>query len=192
MSHFFAYLSRMKYIRRWGLMRNSHPESIQEHSHRVAVIAHGLAEAKNRLFGGAVDPGRVAVLALFHDAGEVITGDLPTPIKYFNPKIKDAYREIETVADERLLSMVPEPLREAYADLFAPGPADAEHLALVRAADKICAYMKCLEEKTAGNLEFAKAEKAIETSLRELDRPEVRWFLETYLPSFELTLDELD
>lgn len=192
MSHLFAYLSRMKYIRRWGLMRNTQSESIQEHSQRVAVIAHGLAVIRNRAYGGNVSPDRTALLALFHDMSEVITGDLPTPIKHFNPKIKDAYRDIEKLAGERLLGMVPEELKTDYRPLFFAEQGDGESRELVKAADKICAYLKCLEELQAGNTEFSKAEKALKAQLDGLKLPEVTYFLEHFVPSFSLTLDELD
>jgi 5'-deoxynucleotidase len=192
MSHVFAYLSRMKFIRRWGLMHNTYPESIQEHSLRVAMVAHALAVIRNRLFAGNVDAERAAVLALYHDATEVLTGDLPAPVKYFNPEIKVAYKEIEAAAARRLLHMIPEALKTDYEGLFLAEEADQEPRDLVKAADKVCAYLKCLEEIGAGNQEFAKAEKALRASVEELDLPEVRYFLDTFVPSFRLTLDELD
>ncbi len=192
MSHFFAYLARMKFIQRWGLMRNTQPENIQEHSLQVAMIAHSLALIKNKLFTGRVNPERTAVLALYHDASEVITGDLATPIKYFNPKIKTAYNEIEGVARRRLHQMLPEALKSDYQAIFFEEEADREHWELVKAADKICAYVKCLEELKAGNLEFAKAEKTLEATLTGLDLPEVAYFIANFIPSMSLTLDELD
>ena len=192
MSHFFAYLARMKFIQRWGLMRNTHLENIQEHSLQVAMIAHGLALIKNKFFNGTVDPARTAVLALFHDAGEVITGDLATPIKYFNPKIKQSYGEIEIVATQRLYNMLPEELKPDYQTIFFRQEEDRSHWELVKAADKICAYLKCLEELKAGNQEFAKAEKAIKATLDELKLPEVAYFLDKFIPSMSLTLDELN
>jgi 5'-deoxynucleotidase len=145
MSHFFAYLSRMKFIKRWGLMHSTHPENIQEHSLRVAVIAHALAVIRNRVFGGDVDPERTAVIALYHDASEVLTGDLPRPVKYFNPDIEAAYHAIEGAARERLLGMIPDALRAEYRALFEAAGPDRVHADLVRAADKLCAYVKCLE-----------------------------------------------
>jgi 5'-deoxynucleotidase len=192
MSHFFAYLSRMKFIRRWGLMHNTYPENIQEHSLRVAMVAHALAVIRNRLFQGNVSSERTAVLALYHDAGEVLTGDLPAPVKYFNPEIKNAYKEIEAAAATRLLNMIPNALKADYQGLFFAEEADREPRELVKAADKLCAYLKCLEEIGAGNQEFAKAEKALRASVEEFNLPEVRYFLETFVPSFRLTLDELD
>jgi len=192
MSHFFAYLSRMKFIRRWGLMHNTYPENIQEHSLRVAMVAHALAVIRNRLFVGNVSGERTALLALYHDASEVLTGDLPAPVKYFNPEIKNAYKEIEAAAASRLLKMIPEALKADYQGLFFAEATDQEARDLVKAADKLCAYLKCLEEIGAGNQEFAKAEKALKASVEELDLPEVRYFLETFVPSFRLTIDELD
>lgn len=191
MSHFFAYLARMKFIRRWGLMHSAYPENIQEHSLRVAHIAHALALIRNRVFGGAISPERTAVLALYHDAGEVLTGDLPTPVKNFNPAIKAAYQGIEQAAREKLFGMLPAALRPEYEPLFRPQDADRAHRELVRAADKLCAYIKCLQEISAGNPEFAQAEKALRASVESLDLPEVRYFLDTFVPSFRLTLDEL-
>jgi len=190
-SHFFAYLSRMRFIGRWGLMHSSRPENIQKHSLRVAMIAHALAVVRARLFAGDVSPERVAVLALYHDAGEVLTGDLPRPVKYFNPEIETSYRRIELVAREKLLGMLPDALRVDYAPLFRPETASAAEQELVKAADKLCAYVKCLEEITAGNREFVEAEKALRQTIEAIDLPEVRYFVATFVPSFRLTLDEL-
>lgn len=192
MSHLFAYLSRMKFIQRWGLMYNTYPENIQEHSLQVATVAHALAVIRNRVFEGTVNPERVAVLALYHDASEVLTGDLPSPVKYFNPEIKTAYKEIESAAARRLLDMVPEALKADYRALFIAEDADRVHRDLVTAADKLCAYLKCLEEMGAGNQEFSQAQKALRANVERLDLPEVRHFLETFVPSFRLTLDELE
>jgi 5'-deoxynucleotidase len=190
-SHFFAYLSRMKLIRRWGLMHSAYPENVQEHSLRVAQIAHALAVIRNRLFGGDVRPERAAVLALYHDAGEVLTGDLPTPVKNFNPEIRAAYRAIEASAREKLVTMVPEPLRPAYRDILVPPDSGDVHLQLVHAADRLCAYIKCVEERSAGNPEFAQAEQALRQAIDAIALPEVRYFIDTFLPSFRLTLDDL-
>ena len=192
MSHFFAYLSRMRFIRRWGLMHNTYPENIQEHTLRVAMIAHALAIIRNRLFRGSVNPERAVALALYHDASEVFTGDLPAPVKYFNPDIKAAYKAIEATAARRLFDMLPENLQRDYESLFLPTDADAVHRELIGAADKLCAYLKCLEEIAAGNQEFAKAEKTLRATVESLSLPEVRYFMETFVPSFKLTLDELD
>jgi 5'-deoxynucleotidase len=191
-SHFFAYVSRMRFIRRWGLMHNTYPENIQEHSLRVAVIAHALAVIRNRLFQGTVNAERTALLALYHDASEVLTGDLPAPVKYFNPDIKTAYKAIEAAAARRLVDMVPADLKHDYEPLLLPSAADAVHHELIAAADKLCAYLKTLEEVAAGNPEFSKAEKSLRATVDRLDLPEVRYFLETFVPSFRLTLDELD
>lgn len=192
MSHFFAYLSRMRFIRRWGLMHNTYPENVQEHTLRVAMIAHALAIIRNRLFHGSVDAERVAVLALYHDASEVFTGDLPAPVKYLNPEIKAAYKSIELTAARKLYEMLPEALQPDYAPVFLPNDADALHHELIGAADKLCAYLKCLEEIAAGNQEFSKAEKTLRATVEKLSLPEVRYFLETFVPSFRLTLDELE
>ncbi len=191
MSHFFAYLARMKFIRRWGLMHNTYPENIQEHSLRVAMIAHALGVIRNRLFGGRINPERAAALALFHDASEVLTGDLPTPVKYFNPDIRTAYQTIETVARRKLLELIPAELQADYRALLLEDGTDREHHELVKAADRLAAYMKCLEELAAGNHEFSKAEKTLRASVEALELPEVRYFLETFVPSLKLTLDEL-
>ena len=192
MSHLFAYLSRMKFIKRWGLMHNTYPENIQEHSLRVAMIAHALAIIRNRVFGGNVNPERTAVLALYHDASEVLTGDLPAPIKYFNPEIKAAYKAIEAAAARKLFHMVPDALKTDYQALFLAEDADRAHHDLVTAADKLCAYLKCLEEIGAGNQEFVKAERALRAGVEDLGLPEVLYFMDTFVPSFRLTLDELD
>ena len=190
MAHnFFARISRMRYIERWGLMRNTFQENIQEHSHMVAVLAHALAVIRREVFGGEIDPGRAAVLALYHDAPEILTGDLPTPVKYYNPEIRDAYRAVEEVSAQKLLSMLPEGLRPAYAPLLLPEE-DGCH-ALVKAADKLAAYIKCVEELKAGNLEFRQAAQQTRQVLEESPLPEVAYFLERFLPGFHLTLDEL-
>ena len=182
----------MRFIRRWGLMHNTYPENIQEHTLRVAMIAHALAIIRNRLFRGSVNPERAVALALYHDASEVFTGDLPAPVKYFNPDIKAAYKAIEATAARRLFDMLPENLQRDYESLFLPTDADAVHRELIGAADKLCAYLKCLEEIAAGNQEFAKAEKTLRATVESLSLPEVRYFMETFVPSFKLTLDELD
>ena len=191
-SHYFAYLARMKFITRWGLMRNTRAENTQEHSLQVATIAHALAVIRNRFFAGDVDPQRTALLAVYHDAEEVITGDVPTPIKYFNPQIAEAMDGIELVAKRRLLAMLPEALRPDYDALFFHRDADEAAWRLVKLADKISAYLKCVEEAKAGNAEFARAEQVIARDLARVDEPEVRYFLETFVPSFRLTIDELN
>ncbi len=191
MSHnFFALISRMRYIGRWGLMRNTFQENIQEHSHMVAVLAHALAVIRRDLFGGDLDPEHAAVLALYHDAPEILTGDLPTPVKYYNPEIREAYREVEEVSARRLLSMLPEALRPAYESLLLEDP-ESEYHALVKAADKLSAYIKCVEEVKAGNTEFRQAAEQTYHVLEASPLPEVAYFLEHFLPGFSLTLDEL-
>ena len=188
-SHFFAYISRMRFIQRWALMRNTAPENVQEHSHQAAVLAHALAVIRNEKFGGNIDPGRVAVAALYHDASEILTGDMPTPVKYGNPAIRDAYKQVEAVANERLVSMLPEELQATYRD--ALNEYDDETRALVKAADKLSAYIKCVEEVKAGNGEFREAAAQTRRALEAYDLPEVGYFLDTFMDSFALTLDEL-
>ena len=190
--HFFAVLSRMKFITRWALMRNTRPENICEHSQDVAVLAHALAVLTNRRFGGRVDEGRCVLLAMYHDAPEIITGDLPTPVKYYNPAIRDAYRQVEDVSADKLLSMLPEDIREDYRPLFFPGGRWAEESRIVKAADKLAALIKCVEELTQGNREFASARRSTEEAIRAMGLPAADCFLEEFLPSYELTLDEQD
>lgn len=192
MSHFFAYLARMKHIKRWGLMRNTQEENIQEHSLQTAMIAHALALIRNRLYGGKVDAQKIMAFAVYHEAGEVITGDLATPIKYFNPEINKAYKAIESLAVDKLLGMLPDELKKEYAGLLELQSADAEEHAIVKAADKICAYLKCVEELKAGNGEFKKAKAAIEKDLKNSPLKEVQYFMKEFAPSFGLTLDELN
>ena len=188
-SHFFAYISRMRFIQRWALMRNTAPENVQEHSHQVAVLAHALAVIRNEKFGGAVDPGAVAVAALYHDASEILTGDMPTPIKYDNPAIQHAYKEVEAVAEKKLLHMLPQELQSVYAPILTPTDPDVERL--VKAADKLSAYIKCVEELKAGNTEFREAAAQTRKALEGYGLPEVAYFLDTFIDSFSLTLDEL-
>ena len=188
-SHFFAYISRMRFIQRWALMRNTAPENVQEHSHQVAVLAHALAVLRNEKFGGHVDPGAVAVAALYHDASEILTGDMPTPIKYDNPAIRTAYKDVEAVAEHKLLNMLPEELRGVYAPILTVE--DPEIEALVKAADKLSAYIKCVEELKAGNTEFREAAAQTRQALEGYGLPEVDYFLGTFMDSFSLSLDEL-
>lgn len=191
MAHaFFAYLSRMRYIVRWGLMRNTVQENIQEHSHIVAVLAHALAVIRREKFGGSADPGRVAAVALYHDASEIFTGDLPTPVKYANPAIRDAYKAVEAGAADRLLDTLPEELRPSFSPFL--NETDPEVLSLVKAADKLSAYLKCLEELKAGNGEFKSAAQQTLKDLQSYGLPELDYFMETFLPAFSLTLDELE
>ena len=188
-SHFFAYVSRMRFIQRWALMRNTAPENVQEHSHQVAVLAHALAVIRNEKFGGAVDAGQVAVAALYHDASEILTGDMPTPIKYDNPAIRAAYKDVEAVAGQKLLHMLPEELQDIYAPILTGPGGEIEQL--VKAADKLSAYIKCVEELKAGNNEFREAAAQTRKALEAYDLPEGLYFLDTFMESFSLTLDEL-
>lgn len=189
MHHFFAYMARMRYIDRWALMRNSYTENIQEHSHQVAILAHALAVLRNEYFGGRVDAGAVAVAALYHDASEILTGDLPTPIKYYNPDIKTAYKEVERIAGNRLLDMLPPELRSSYTHYVLED--DAELEPFVKAADKLSAHIKCLEEQKAGNTEFDSAAQQTLDALKAMNSPELEWFLNNCLQAFTLNLDQL-
>lgn len=188
-SGFFSMISRMRFISRWGLMRNSYQENIQEHSHMVAVLAHSLALVENRHFGGNLDPGQVAVCALYHDASEILTGDLPTPIKYANPTIQQAYHSLETLAEEQLLSLLPQELQEDYRPVLQPQ--DPQIHALVKAADKLSAYLKCVEELKAGNQEFLQAKEQTYQALLRCELPSLDYFIRHFLPAFDLSLDQL-
>ena len=188
-SHFFAYISRMRFIQRWALMRNTAPENVQEHSHQVAVLAHALAVIRNEKFGGTVDPGAVAVDALYHDASEILTGDMPTPIKYDNPAIQAAYKDVEAVAGEKLLAMLPPELQGVYEPVLKT--TDPTVVRLVKAADKLSAYIKCVEELKAGNTEFREAAAQTRSALESFEMEEVAYFLTTFMDSFSLTLDQL-
>ena len=188
-SHFFAYISRMRFIQRWALMRNTAPENVQEHSHQAAVLAHALAVIRNEKFGGHVDAGAVAAAALYHDASEILTGDMPTPIKYGNPAIRSAYKDVEALAERKLLTMLPRELQSAYTPVLTEVPQEVE--TLVKAADKLSAYIKCVEELKAGNSEFREAAAQTRRALESYGLPEVTYFLETFMDSFSLTLDQL-
>lgn len=187
---FFAMLSRMKLINRWGLMRNTRSENLAEHSFDTAWIAHALAVLRNKRFGGHVDEGRVVMFAMYHDAAEIFTGDLPTPVKYFNPGIRGAYKEVEKASLSRLLSYLPDDLKEEYSDIMSPNDDDEELWRIVKAADKLSALVKCVEEEKAGNSEFGRAAAAQKESLKAMKMPEVECFLREFLPAFSLTLDE--
>jgi len=189
-NHFFAYISRMRCVKRWALMRNTTEENISEHSHMVAVLAHALAVIENRLYGGRLDANYISVVALYHDATEILTGDMPTPIKYYNPEIRESYRKVEAVATDKLLTMLPDCIRADFESVIRCGDAQTERI--VKAADKLSAYIKCVEELKAGNLEFKKAAEQIRTALDEMELPSVRYFLENCMESFSKTLDELD
>ena len=188
--NFFAYLSRMRYIQRWALMRNSFQENIQEHSHQVAVLAHALAVIGREKFGSAVDPGQAAIAGLYHDAPEILTGDMPTPVKYDNPAIKEAYKAVESVAADKLLSMLPAELQGEFAP-YVREELDPQLLRVVKAADKLSAYLKCVEEVKAGNNEFKQAARQTREALNRMELPELDYFLKNFLPGFELTLDEM-
>lgn len=196
--HFFAMMHRMRYITRWGLMRNTESENIEEHSLQVAILAHALAVIRRTRFAEGrlnPDPADVALLAIFHDASEILTGDLPTPVKYFNPEIQIAYKNVEAVATGKLLSMLPPELQPAYTPLLEPDRQDPvvdEAMSLVKAADRLSAFIKCLDEEKAGNQEFTQARLTIEASLDQIELPELAWFRANCLPSFRLTLDALN
>ncbi|ABO23779.1 5'-deoxynucleotidase [Shewanella loihica] len=192
MSHLFAHLARMKLIQRWPLMYNVRPENVQEHSLQVAMVAHALAIIANKKFNKQLSPERAATLAIFHDASEILTGDLPTPVKYFNKEIEAEYKKIEAIAERRLLEMVPEEFQEDYRDLLLSDQADEEYKQLVKSADTLCAYLKCLEEQTAGNHEFNTAKRRLTESLSKNPDPAVKYFIDTFIPSFELNLDEIN
>ena len=188
--HFFAYVSRLRYIRRWGLMRSVMPENDAEHSLQVAMIAHAIAIMGRDRYGRRVDPEHVLALGVYHDVSEVITGDMPTPVKYQTDELRRSYKDVERMANERLLSMLPEGLRPAYAPYLSI-PADEERQ-ILKAADSISAYLKCLEEKRAGNREFDAAGESIKAALEQIELPEVQDFIREFVPSFELSLDELN
>ena len=190
-SHFFAMVSRMKYIERWALMRNSEKENISEHSLEVAMIAHALAVLGNRRLGKSYDADRAALIGMYHDANEIITGDMPTPVKYYSNEMQTLFHGIEDRAAESLLSMLPEDIRGDYEKIFFPDGDDAELRPLVKAADKISALIKCIEESKAGNREFDHARKTIEAAIAKLAVPEAELFLQEFLPSYEKTLDEI-
>jgi 5'-deoxynucleotidase len=179
----------MKFINRWALMRNTYSENLSEHSLDTAILAHALAVIKNKRFGGNVNAEQAALLAIFHDASEILTGDMPTPVKYFNEEIRSSYKQVEESACARLLSMLPEDLRPEYEPLILHRE-DQELHSIVKAADKLSALIKCIEERKAGNMEFANAEKATLEAIKRLNLPELNCFLEELLPAYMLTLDE--
>ena len=189
-NEFYALLGRMRYITRWGLMRNTFSENIQEHSHQVAVLAHALALIRRDILHlPGPDPDKCAVAALYHDASEILTGDLPTPIKYYNPDIKTAYKQVERIAGERLLDMLPPALRASYEHLVLED--DEVVTPIVKAADKLSAYIKCIEEQKAGNTEFDTAARQSMESMRRMDMPELQWFIDNCLEPFSLNIDQL-
>ncbi len=188
-SHFYAYLNRMKYIRRWGLMHSTSPENDMEHAAQTALLAHGIALIARERYHRDIDPEHVLALALYHDAQEVVTGDLPTPVKYHSPELQSAYHRMEKEAAERIVALAPEELREAYRPYFIPSQNAAHQL--VKAADRIAAYIKCVEERQAGNREFLSAEASILKSIQAIDLPEVQDFFRECVPSFGMNLDEI-
>ena len=190
---FFAYIGRMKYIVRWGLMRNTDSENIQEHSLQVAILAHALAVIHNNLCGcEALSPDRACVYAIFHDAGEIITGDLPTPVKYYNPVIKENYQAIEDIARDKLISMLPEEMGKVYRPILFYEQEDEKYYPIIKAADKLSAYIKCAEEVKAGNREFVKAMESTRQALEETELPELAYFMAHYLEAYNKTLDEMN
>lgn len=188
---FFAFLSRMRHIYRWSLMRNVNRENIMEHSLQVAMIAHGLAIINNKIFIGNANPERTALYAIYHDSNETITGDLPTPIKYFNPDIQTSYKGLEELSKDKLLSLLPADIKEDYEEILFYDETGLEGR-LVKAADKICAYIKCVEELKAGNGEFQKAKQSVMEKIKDLKLPEVDYFMKHFMDNFSLTLDELN
>ena len=187
MYHYFAMLSRMKHINRWGLMRNTRTENLCEHSLETAFIAHALCVINNKRFGGNLNPEHAAVLAMFHDTTEIITGDMPTPVKYNNEKIRAVYKEIERSAADKLLELLPSDMQDVYADIYA---GDQDYKKIIRAADKISALIKCIEERNMGNAEFSVAEQSSIKAIKELKLPEADVFMNEFLESYRLTLDE--
>ena len=188
--HFFAYMNRMRYIRRWGLMRNTKGENDMEHAFQTAMLAHGIAILGNLRYGRNYDAEHIMAMAMYHDASEVITGDLPTPIKHNNPLIKTEFHRLENMARERLLTMLPEDMRGSYQELINADETTAEWR-IVKAADKMSAYIKCLEEKKAGNSEFEDAGDSTYESIRRIDLPEVQDFVDEFIPGFGMSLDEI-
>lgn len=190
MHHFFACLSRMRFIRRWSLMRSTQPENDAEHSLQVAMFAHALAQIGRTRYGRQIEPEHVVTLAVYHDASEVLTGDLPTPVKYHSPQLRSAYKEIERLAEDRLLTMLPQELRPGFAPYISPS--EDEAMVLVKAADRLSAYVKCLEEQQAGNHEFDAAAERVLESIHQMQLPEAEDFLREFVPSFTVSIDELN
>ncbi len=190
-SHFFAHLSRLKLITRWPLMRNVQAENVSEHSLQVAMVAHALAVINNQIFGAALNADRIALIALYHDASEVLTGDLPTPVKYYNAQIAHEYKKIEEIARHKLIEMLPQALRAAYTTLLDEQQHNEDERTIVKQADSLCAYLKCLEELSAGNHEFSLAKTRLEKTLEQRRSPATDYFLQVFVPSFSLSLDEI-
>lgn len=191
-NHFFAMMSRMKYINRWGLMNCTRSENISEHSLETAMLSHLLVTIHNKKYGGNLNAERAALLAIYHDSTEILTGDMPTPVKYYNPAIKDAYKEVESYAADKLISMLPEYLQDEYEPLLKENEQDKELRIYIKAADKLSALIKCMEEMRMGNNEFSKAEQTIIDSLDKMKLPELNDFANDFMLSYNLTLDEQD
>ena len=189
-NHFFAMMSRMKYINRWGLMRNTLSENICEHSLNVAMIAHALGVISNIYFGGNINADRLALMGMYHDSTEIITGDMPTPVKYYNPLVREAYKEVESVAKDELLEGLPQEMRIVYDTILLDTEEEAQLWKFVKAADKLSAYIKCLEEQSMGNRDFEKAGSTIKEIIDDMNMPEVEFFMEKFIPPYLLTLDE--
>lgn len=189
MSHFYSMISRMKHIKRWGLMRNTQSENLSEHSLEVAFIAHALCVIKNRRLGGNVDADRAAVVAMFHDTTEILTGDLPTPIKYYSEEISSAYKQIEALAGKQLTTLLPDDLRDEFLPIFECD--DEEICKIVKAADKISALIKCVSELSSGNREFSSAEKSTRKAIKAMKLKEADIFIDEFLPSFSLPIDNM-
>jgi len=191
-SNFFAFISRMKYINRWGLMRNIKEENVSEHSLEVAVIAHALTIIQKQRLNFNVNPEKTALYAIYHDSSEIFTGDLPTPVKYYNSSIKIAYKDVEHSASKRLLNLLPEDFYEEFEPILIPKEEEAEIWKTIKAADKISAYIKCVEEEKSGNKEFIKAKQSILIEIKNMNRPDVNIFMEEFIDGYNLTLDEME
>ncbi|NCC87343.1 MAG: 5'-deoxynucleotidase [Clostridia bacterium] len=190
--NFFALTSRMKYINRWALMRNTQNENLSQHSHEVAVIAHALTVISNKRFGTSYNAERASLLGLYHDTAEILTGDMPTPVKYHSPEIRNAFKNVEDVATEKLLSMLPDDIKDEYNSLLFAQKEDADLWKFVKVADKISALIKCIEEEKAGNTEFVKAAESLKNLIAQMNMPAANMFVDEFLPSYSLTLDQLD
>lgn len=191
-SNFFAFISRMKYINRWGLMRNIKEENVSEHSLEVAVVAHALTIIQKQRLNYNVNPEKTALYAIYHDSSEIFTGDLPTPVKYYNSSIKIAYKDVEHSASKRLLNLLPEDFYEEFEPILIPKEEEAEIWKTIKAADKISAYIKCVEEEKSGNKEFIKAKQSILIEIKNMNRPDVNIFMEEFIDGYNLTLDEME
>lgn len=191
-NNFFAFVSRMKYIDRWALMRNSYTENISEHSLEVSMLTHALCVIGNKRLGKSLDAEKAVMVAIYHDASEIITGDMPTPIKYLNKDIKGAFKEIEANANRRLLDMLPDDMVESYEEIFFPGESLQYEMKLVKAADKLSALIKCIEEEKTGNTEFKKAGETLLKSVEDMHLEEADIFMKDFLPAYHMTLDELN